>query len=109
MTEPKRTRPSVQGSAPVTTSVKLLIPSSEDRTSLLISSNTPVYLTIYPGGPSGEGITVGLHSDWIELCLCHQGDWVKRAIYGSCDISAPAFNVYWIEGFEPWQPNHLLS
>lgn len=71
-----------------------------DRTALLFSvQGGDVYISPDPNVAVGHGLHLVDGQPPVEVCACHQGDWVSRDLWALA--SANNTPVYIIEGFEP--------
>lgn len=109
MTMKQKARPCSETTKTATTTATLIVQASEDRTSLLLSAQALVYISSFSTVTPGKGIKLGGFFNNLQMCQCHQGDFVKRPLWAITDVSAEPVDITVIEGFEPWPPNNLPS
>lgn len=77
----------------------LASPSPTRRAITISPSTVDIYVSDNPFMAAGEGLRVPFSQIRTELCACHLGDWVTKALYAMSQAGATA--CYVVEGFEP--------
>lgn len=105
MTERRTPRPSNYHANTVTVTPALVCGGSPDRRALLISTTTAdVYLSPDPAIVAPRGLRITAGQPPVEICACHQGQFVCMPLYGTT-LAGTAI-VYVIEGFEDQWPRN---
>lgn len=109
MSDYTKPKPAVTTFKAVTTSVQQLCGPSEARTAITISSTGAVYISDNPAMVEGEGILLNAQTTVVELCTCHQGQWIQNALFYRAPAAGGGTFIYAIQGFEKWPSANRLS
>lgn len=78
----------------------LLVGASPARRNLTVTTNTArIWISDNPAMANGEGLCIRADIEPADLCACHLGDWITRALYARADGANSI--TYVVEGFEP--------